>query len=246
MKYFLCVALTFVIYSCSKKKHRVETIEIENLTTQQIDSILTKFNFQYESPIVLHSTNQVLIPISTKLLKRKKTLSKEGYNSDDYPRYWNVVFYNIETGEHQLLTERKVRISEIYFNTDENNRQHNIMKDKVIFEIGDDDYNNDGKINSNDPEYLFCSDLNGMNLTRISPKDEDLQDFKIISKSNEILIKTLRDSKEDSVFNSEDESILYKATLSNQKWTLKEVIDSIGRQNIENLYLKQWVKNNSH
>lgn len=242
MKKLIWVALTIGIFSCSENKPRIETIETENLTSQQIDSILTEFKFQYESPLVLDSTSQVLIPISTELLERRKTFSKDGYYSDDYPRYWNVLFYDRKTGENQLLTERKIRISQIYAVSDEYEGGNKILNNKVLFEIADTDYNDDGKLNSQDPEYLFCSELNGENLTRISPNYEDLQFFKVIPKSNQILIRTIRDTKRDSIFNNEDESIWYKAELDNQKWIVNEIIDSTGRKTIENLYFEQWLK----
>ena len=34
------------------------------------------------------------------------------YYSDDYPRYWNVLFYNRQTSETRLLTEKKIRIAD--------------------------------------------------------------------------------------------------------------------------------------
>lgn len=242
MKKILWIVLVVGIFSCSENKPKIENIESENLTTKQIDSILTEFNFQYESPIVLDSTNQVLIPISTELLERRTKYSSDGYYSDDYPRYWNVLFYNRETGKNQLLTQKKIRISQIHAIRDEYDGENKIMNSKVLYEIGEKDYNDDGKLNGKDPEYLFCSEIDGSNLIRISPKNEDLRFFKVIPKSNQILIRTIRDTERDSIFNNEDESILYKAELENQKWKLDEIIDSKGRKNIENLYFEQWLK----
>jgi hypothetical protein len=168
--------------------------------------------------------------------------SKDGYYSDDYPRYWNVLFYNRETGENQLLTEEKIRISQIHAIRDEYEEGSKIMKNKVLYEIGDIDYNKDKKLNNNDPEYLFSSEIDGKNLKRISPLNEDLQYFEVIPKSEQILIRTLRDINRDSIFNREDESIWYKAELVNQDWKIDEIIDSIGRKRIENLYFEQWLK----
>jgi len=38
------------------------------------------------------------------------------------------------------------------------------LKKKILYEIGDIDFNEDGKLNNRDPEYLFSSDNNGTNL----------------------------------------------------------------------------------
>ncbi|MBK8346444.1 MAG: hypothetical protein IPL08_02075 [Saprospiraceae bacterium] len=89
---------------------------------------------------------------------------------------------------------------------------------------------------------MFSSEINGINLKRISPINEDLQYFEVIPKSEQLLIRTLRDTNQDSIFNTEDESIWYKAKLENQEWALTEIIDSIGRKRIEKLYFEQWLK----
>ncbi|MCH2230029.1 MAG: hypothetical protein MK105_06765 [Crocinitomicaceae bacterium] len=242
MKQIIGIILIIGMLSCNENKPRIESIETEDLTTQQIDSILTEFKFEYESPIVIDSSDHILIPISTELLERRKTYSKDGYYSDDYPRYWNILFYNSLTGEERLLTENKVRISQIHTIGNEYDGRSKILNKKVLFEIGDLDYNKDSKLNAQDPEYLFCSEIDGTNLTRISPKNEDLQFFRVIPKTNQILIRTIRDTEQDSIFNREDESTWYKAELVNQVWKLEEIIDSTGRNKIENLYFDQWLK----
>jgi len=53
MKQLIIILLTLGIFSCTEEESRLESIEATDLTTEQIDSILTAFKFQYESPIVL-------------------------------------------------------------------------------------------------------------------------------------------------------------------------------------------------
>ncbi|MBD0403901.1 hypothetical protein [Flammeovirga sp. EKP202] len=243
MKHLIRILLIIGLISCEESKPRLEAIENEDLTTEQIDSILAEFKFDYESPIIIDFSNQIMIPISTELLGRRTKYSKDGYYSDDYPRYWNIQFYNRKTGETRLLTEDKIRISRIHVNRDNEYEEGcKVMKEKILYEIGDIDFNNDGKLDGEDPEYLFISENNGTNLKRISPRDEELQYFEVVPKSNQILIRTLRDINQDSIFNQQDESIWYKAELTNQEWKLNEIIDSTGRKKIENLYFDQWLK----
>mgnify|MGYP000945531948 CR=1 FL=1 len=99
MKQLIGMLIIIGILSCQVSKPRIESIETENLTSEQLDSILIEFIFQYVSPLVLDFTNQVLIPISTELLERRTKYSRDGYYSDVYPRYWNVLFYNQRTGK---------------------------------------------------------------------------------------------------------------------------------------------------
>lgn len=98
------IILLLVILSCEEIAPKTQIIEEEDLTSAQVDSILTEFKFEYDSPIILDSSDQILLPISTKLLEKRTTYSSDGYFSDDFPRYWNVLFYDRKTGETQLLT----------------------------------------------------------------------------------------------------------------------------------------------
>lgn len=232
------------IVSCQDRNPKIENIDTENLTQIQIDSILTKFKFQYEKPIILDSTSQILIPISTELLERKTSYSKDGYYSDDFPRYWNVLFYNRSTGKTNLLTNQKFRISEIYAknSNDEYREKENILNGKILYEISDIDYNKDGKLNSHDPEFLFISELDGNGLQRISPKNEDLVHYEVILKSREIIFETRRDINNDSIFNSKDEFVWYKSKIENNQWKNVEIVDSLNRKKIEKLYFEQWLK----
>lgn len=243
MKQLIGILLIIGFMSCEESEQRLKSIDDEDLTSEQINSILSEFKFNYESPIIIDSSNQVVIPISTKLLERRAKFSKDSYYSDDYPRYWNVLFYNRKSGDTRLLTEDKIRISRIHvFKDDEYEEGSKIMKEKILYEIGNIDFNKDGKLNNKDPEYLFSSDKNGTNLKRISPLYEELQDFEVIPKFSQILIRTIRDVNQDSIFNGQDESIWYKAELINQEWKTQEMIDSTGRKKIESLYFDQWLK----
>lgn len=243
MKQLIGILLIIVLSSCETNKPKIRSIEEQNLTAEQIDSILAEFKFNYELPIIIDSSDQVMIPISTNLLERRTKFSKDGYYSEDYPRYWNILFYNRKTDETRLLTEDKIRISRIHVNKDDEYEEGSkIVKNKILYQIGDIDFNQDGKLDDKDPEYLFASENNGENLRRISPINEELQYFEVIPKSHQILIKTLRDRNQDSIFTKADESIWYRAELINQEWRINEIIDSVGKKQIENLYFEQWLK----
>lgn len=116
------------------------------------------------------------------------------------------------------------------------------MKELILYEMGDIDLNDDGKLTSEDPKFLFSSDKQGRRLTRISPIDEDLQYFEVIPSSNKILIRTLRDDNQDLEFDRKDQTVWYKAVLTGQAWELAEIIDSVGRERIEKLYFEQWLR----
>ena len=244
MKEIICIILIIGLFSCKERKSQIENIETENLTQKKIDSILNKFEFKYENPIVLDSTNQILFPISTKLLKRKETYSKDGYYEYDLPRYWNILFFNRNTGKTKLLTNKRFRISEINTKKDKNNTyyQQKLLEDKIIYKINDIDYNKDNKLNSKDPEFLFISEIDGSNLQRISPLNEDLIYYEVIEETDELLFQTRRDTNKDFIFSESDESIWYKSKMIANEWVKTEIIDSINKAKIEKLYFNQWLR----
>lgn len=235
-----CIILSFL--SCQNNHQQIEKVESENMTQEQIDSVLQAFEFEYAEPIIIDSTDQVLLPISTSLLQSRSP----SYNKDDYysTDYWNILFYNRKTGETNLLTKEKLRISKIDAQYNEYEELPNKrLEEKILYTVKDKDYNEDGYLDYADPKFLFVSEIDGSGFRRISPLNEDLQYHEVVPNAQQIIFKTLRDINQDAIFNSVDEFIWYKAESSNNgEWKIEEIIDSNKRKTIENLYFEQWLK----
>lgn len=244
MDKILLLIVVITHFSCQNRKPIEGNIVAENLTQTQIDSVLNKFKFQYENPIVLDSSDHILIPISTQFLKGKRSYSKDGYYNGDFPRYWNILFYNRVNEKTHLLTEKKFRISDINVGRAYNDENKTVLNGKILYNITDQDYNNDGKLDHLDPDNLFVSNLDGKNLQRISNPNEDLIYYEVLNGSREIIYETIRDTKRDSIFNADDEHIWYKSKIVNGKWVQSEIIDAASRKNIEQLYFDQWLRKN--
>ncbi|MEM6263394.1 MAG: hypothetical protein AAGI38_12855 [Bacteroidota bacterium] len=247
MKQLIGIALVLSLFACNKSEPNINSIEEKGQAVDKIEPIQTKFSFEYGSPIVIESSDQVMIPLSANSPAKRRKLSGSSYSSYDFPRYWNVVFYDGKTGSTRLLTEKKVRISNIHVNKaeeyilldDDTNQE---MSQVILYEIEDIDFNGDGTLTSKDPTYLFSSSTGGTNLQRISPHNEHVQYFEVVPNSDQLLLRTIRDSNRDSIFTEKDISIWYKAELANQQWKLDEIIDVSNRQKIEDLFLNQWFK----
>lgn len=241
MKKLLFFLLIIIIYSCNKERQKIEIIEDENFTQHQIDSILTDFKFEYAKPVFIDSTPHILLPITTQLAERKKAFSRynsDGYSWADYPKYWNILFYNKSSNQTRLLTESKMRITDYVVNIKETGE---ILSKSILYKIGDIDYNKDKKLNHDDPEHLFISNTDGTQLKRLSPKNEDLVSYTLIPNSDQILIETIRDTDSDLEFKPDDEKIWYLIDLSSGSKPT-EIINSGLRKKIENLYFEQWLK----
>lgn len=252
MKKLLPIALILCLFACQEITTNTPSPQAKiDFTQHEIDSVLQQFKFKYEQPVIIKNSEQVLIPISTQLLKSRSKFSKDGYKVADFPRYWNMLFYNRKTGDTRLLTEDKYRISDFQANietthyVDDNVDYKQVsgeLKEKILYTITDTDYNRDNKLDYEDPEQLFVSDIDGTDLKRISPTNEHLSSYNIIPNSNQIILKTLRDANKDGKFDHQDESVWYKTEIVNDNWEIVEMIDAAKRKNIENLYFEQWLK----
>lgn len=239
MKKIIYIFTVTLLISCGKEKHQVENTFSENLTQKQIDSVLTDFKFEYNNPIYIDSTNFVLLPITTKNTSSNKLINKSSYSyTDSRTKYWNILFYNSTSEKISLLTESKMSISDFDYNLRE---VGSILSKSILYKIRLIDYNNDGKLNHKDPEYLFISKNSGTELKRLSPENENLLSYSIIPKTNQLIIKTSRDTNNDFKFDVNDAIIWYKIDLQLNSKPL-EIIDSINRKKIENLFFKQWLE----
>ncbi|SRX75345.1 TolB-like translocation protein [Aequorivita antarctica] len=240
MRLITIISILLLLFSCSQRQERIQVVENNNLNQKQIDSVLDKYNFEYESLIFIDSTQQAILPITTQKPRGGSRLSSKSYEAESYPQYWNIIFYNIETGHTNLLTKSKMRISNYHANL---RNSGPIISKSIIYKICDTDYDNDNQLTYKDPEQLFISVIDGSNLTRLSPLGEQIMDFQIVPDSDKIIFSTQRDTNEDLEFDKKDELIWYLIDLSKESKPI-EIINKTERKEIENLYFKQWLVKN--
>jgi hypothetical protein len=188
-----------------------------------------------------------IYPIGSALKKN----SRGSYYSKkvDAYRIWNLIFYNLKTNEKRILFADKVPIIEEYPN--ENDFQYmdkreidyhklkKTRKDKLFYKIIDTDFNKNGVIDYADPSNLFMSDLNGENFAKISPTDINLQTWKFMdSTKNVIEITGYKDSDENLKFESDkDEKVILLLNLNNLQ-QIKNIFPSDFQNNLKEIYIK--------
>ncbi len=241
MKQTIFTLLIILIFACNNRQDRIQIVEDENLTQKQIDSVLEEYSFEYSKVVFIDSLEKAILPISTQKARGGSRLSKDSYYADSYPQYWNLIFYDIKSGETKLLTDKKTRISDFRTNL---NEVGTILKRSVLYEIGDTDFDSDKKLTYLDPEQLYISDVSGEGFRRLSPENEHLTGYQIVPNTDKIIFQTLRDTNGDKKFDKKDEVIWYLIDLSNESKPF-EILNDSERKEIENLYFQQWlVKNN--
>jgi len=213
------------------------------LFEKQIDD--TRLNILPSEQI--SNSDVYIYPIGSALKKN----SRGSYYSKkvDAYRIWNLIFYNLKTNEKRILFADKVPIIEEYPN--ENDFQYmdkreidyhklkKTRKDKLFYKIIDTDFNKNGVIDYADPSNLFMSDLNGENFAKISPTDINLQTWKFMdSTKNVIEITGYKDSDENLKFESDkDEKVILLLNLNNLQ-QIKNIFPSDFQNNLKEIYIK--------
>lgn len=239
---FVLSALLFFL-ACRSSDPVVEKLagrEKEQVKPELLDSLAQYFYMNYDYEVITPDSEYVLINLSSRKLQSRYGRRKGVYGKESV-RYWNVYFYNLTTGAGHLLSREKIGIEEINVY---NNRTSSVkvLDGKIMYVLKDTDYNNDGLLNYLDPEFLFVSDYDGSNLQRLSPEGENMTHYSVIPGTDDILIKTERDSNQDSLFGWRDNQVWYHARLVEGQWKLSEIIDESSRHEIDSLFFQQWME----
>ncbi len=111
----------------------------------------------------------------------------------------NIVFYDLEAGNSYPLMSDTAHILSFAL--------HKEFENKLIFyRVVKNDINKDSVYNASDPVMLFVSDLNGRNLTQVTPENEQFVDYFYYEKTQTILVKTVIDGNKDGSFTAGDET----------------------------------------
>lgn len=158
-------------------------------------------------------SSTIIIPIEydTPFMSGSKSLSNHSYA--------NIIFYNYKTDERKYLFDKNVYIASFNqrsFSYYDPKSKTTIGKKIILYSVKNVDYNQNGKIDENDPTLLYVSDLNGSNLKCISSTSENVASYELFEKQNFALIKVQRDQNNDKNFKSDDIDYYYiKLDLAN-------------------------------
>jgi hypothetical protein len=228
-----------LLSSCSNKQPIVGGIEAEGFTQNQIDSVLTNFEFNYDDPKFINGTSKILMPITTQFSEESTALISKGRGKVYDNIKWNFLFYDFSTGESHLLSDKKIRILNYRINIEKVGK---VLSKSILYEICDNDFNLDKELNNLDAKQLFISKNDGTELTRLTPTHERLDSYTIVPFSDQILIKTRKDSNRDYIFDSNDETVWYQLNLDSSELKLNLILDSTMNKKIHQLYFDNWIK----
>ncbi|GAA4047137.1 hypothetical protein GCM10022409_36540 [Hymenobacter glaciei] len=133
--------------------------------------------------------------------------------------FWNIAFYNTETGESHLLSPDKKMVLYAYTEQGSESGASTVSASKfakyaelgsgqldklLYYSVRTVDFNHDGVIDQQDPNYLFTSDKAGNNFQQISPDNYNVESWHLVKGTNKILMQGTPDTDNNKEFNEQD------------------------------------------
>jgi len=172
----------------------------------------------YDRFIELDSSSIILIPIEWDNNAKIGEIKIQGNN-----RTKNLIFYNPISDSVKFLFSDSLQIITSFDgpllskrdSKDTTKRPRN--KDQLYYSVINEDYNEDKKLDGDDPIYLYGSKYDGTSLTLLTIQHSSLKYYRYINDLNIILATLTIDENKDKKFDSRDSEILYKIDLNDLK-----------------------------
>ncbi len=223
--------LVFGLWACNGKTSENSSVSISDTDIETEDTKYNTVVLNFDGHTIVDSSDWVLYTLPLRELEK----TDKGFKNSSYGYrervFWNVAFYNTETKETRLLSDSLKMVIHLV-----NPRVSKTGK-RIFYTITTTDYNQDGKLFTGDPKYLFVSDLSGKNFKQISPDNYDLFSWNVIDRTNKILIRTTLDSDKDG---KDDKMVDYVYDI--EKQTIEQVFNSEFILTTKKLLEKQWTK----
>lgn len=237
---------SLIVFNLFKKYDRDSKHETQGIIVgEKIDEAMAKNveiqGLHYYSLRSILNSNSQYLPVSVNTYKEamalEKVISSANNISGSTRKVTNILFMDSTLNETHWLLNKKGLIheweirSESYFEEKKENYTH---YKHLLFEIGFEDNNNDGLIDSEDYSDLYISDLNGKNLLQIT-ENMDIVRYEFEDDYNTIFIEyTLRNpaiKKEHKLVKFGQYNIATKEFTSfhNLNKALKEYRESINK-----------------
>lgn len=216
MKTILIIGITILIFTSCVTENKPKIVHNENsgnkISELKKDSTYIEIA---DLPIQIDSTNFLIHPIGDykiedkqgKIIYKSAGYGSKNFSISSYSGYRisgnlsNVKFQHIDAENLSSLTDDVIKIKSFSFLR---KVFYNTKKQFLLYEVIDKDTNQDGKLDFNDINTLYVSNINGMDFTKLSDINKELIDWKIIESKNRLYFRTLEDSNKDGKFDKKD------------------------------------------
>ena len=216
MKHIIILAfIKLFIVSCgNEEKPKVIYPENGNAQTSELKKDSTLIEIA-DIPIHIDSTQYLIHPIGEYKMygsRGKSYFGSSNYGSgsfsiSSYNRYeitgdlHNLKFQKIDSENLTTLTKQNIRIKSITFLRD---IFDNTNKQILVYRILDKDSNQDNKLDDNDINTLYISNIDGTNFTKLTAEFQELIDWKVIGIMNRLYFRSIEDTNKNGEFDKED------------------------------------------
>ncbi|MBS2099615.1 hypothetical protein [Carboxylicivirga linearis] len=215
MKNILAFTLFFLILSsCSDSNPKV--VYNDQLDTMSNQIIIDTLAIKVAGlPIHFDSTEYLIYPIGEykpKTNGRKVFMSSYSSSSSGAAFFYksknsvsgdlnNLKFQHIDSIGFSQLTTNQLKIREFSFL---GKRRTSCDVQVLIYRVTDKDTNRDLKLDDDDIESLYISDVNGLNFIKLTPEFEELIDWELIKIQSRIYFITSEDIDKNGEFTKSD------------------------------------------
>ncbi len=225
--------LMIILISCDRNISNNELIS-ENKTQELVQQNLRQQVISINEPTLLDTLRSIyIIPVGQKFLDKAENIDNGGglglmSSRKSKGRYFSsynnlLIYFQKDKKTVQVLNERYLINSLI---------DHKIQDDIIITFYGiNRDSNNDDVINQDDLKTLFVYSINEDTLYKIHLQDYDVQDYKFVPNTKDLLIRFGQDRDSNGTFEYKNEPI----TIKEFDYDKNKLIDILDKDLIDSL-----------
>lgn len=239
-KPFPFVALAVFLFACTQNSPQENTATPAGSVMVDTVAILSNpannLNIQTHSFTEIDSSGILMFPLS---MGEK---GREGNSYKEVPagHYWNIIFYNTRTAGYHLLSERKMLISS--YDASYSRSSHPAITSAaqhLFYVVTVDDYNEDKRLTTEDPAYLFVTDKEGRNFRQLSPAGYHLRSWQFIPSANKVVMTVAKDSNNNKKFGEKEEVASFEIDMSKGAPPV-EIFSNAFKNKLKLLYDRDW------
>ncbi|MBL0306460.1 MAG: hypothetical protein IPQ25_10625 [Chitinophagaceae bacterium] len=241
LKFSAVIIMALLLFSCGQKKQQGQQPTFSDSTGVDTVAILNdpkyNLNIQTNSFSEIDSSGIIMFPLS--MGETSRDGGSFSYKEIPYSSYWNIIFYNSNNSQYHLLSDRKSLLAALTSSIVAATLLTLLFKTQYFYKVTVDDYNQDKKLTSDDPEYLFVSDKEGNNFRQISPKDYSLKSWQFIKSTNKIIMAVTKDSDKNRKFGDKDEVTTFQIDIEKEAQPT-EIFSTEFKNKLKVLFDRDW------
>jgi hypothetical protein len=231
-KYTLLL-LGVVFTGCEKEKETPKVIYDDSKVTKE-EMVRDSSEIQIaDLPLSMEGANYLMFPVgnvrvySTRSTDSYSSSKLEGmsYSISNYNQYQitgylkNVMFQHKDSVTIKPLTKAVIQIQTVTYLKPTADK---IKKQFLVYTLADNDTNKDGKIDQNDINSLYISDISGSHFVKLSSDLQELIDWNVIETQNRLYFRCLEDINKNGAFDKNDLVHYHYVDLSKQELKVEE------------------------